>query len=201
MTKKKTAKKESKKVAKKATTKKKPAKKAEAPVVQAEEVSSSTAPVRREATEEDHYKKFMMQLKYNKKNVLEGKMLVIDPGQYGGWAMYVEGVCKKSGSWKAKGRTFNMRLKSIQESISKLSEADVLVIELIHTPNKKTIVSSYMKLLKAVGVCIANTKWTYSMEIHPIVWQGELGEDFRKSTDEEDAKQMGQAVVQLAKKM
>jgi len=160
-----------------------------------------TASKKREPTAEDHYKKFMMQLKYNKKNVLEGKMLVIDPGQYGGWAMYVNGVCKKSGSWKAKGRTFNMRLKSIKESIEKLAEADVLVMELIHTPNKATIVSSYMKLLKAVGVIIANTKWSYSMEIHPIVWQGELGDDFRKSTDEEDAKQMGQAVVQLASKL
>ena len=155
---------------------------------------------KKSSTEElDHYKKFMTQLKYNKKNVLEGSMLCVDPGQYGGWALYKEGKLKKSGSWKAKGRTFNQRLKSIREHVDKLPEADLVVVELIHVPNKKTILSSYMKLLKAVGVVVSATKWKYSMEIHPTVWQGELGEEFVKSTDQKDAEQLGKAVVQLAR--
>ena len=144
--------------------------------------------------------KTMRQVRPNKKNILMGSMLVIDPGSTSlGYAMYQHGSLITSGSIQVKSPFVQVRLKALAEELRQFPEVDLLVTEYIHSPNHKTIPTNYTSLLKSIGCIMSNTQWNYCLEIAPILWKDVLGDiSIKGKNDEEDAKLIGEAMIRLA---
>ena len=139
------------------------------------------------------------QVRPNKKNILRGSMLCIDPGSTKlGYAHYVGGVLVNSGTLIARSRFPHQRLKQLAEELRAFPPVDVLVTEYIHEPNWKTVAKSYKGLIKSIGCIVSNTDWKYCIEVAPVLWQDVIGERFVKGTDEEDALWIGEAMMTLA---
>jgi len=143
--------------------------------------------------------KTMKQIHPNKKNILEGTMLTIDPGSTNmGYALYQGGKLVTSGTFSVKSPFIQTRLKMLASRLRRLPSVDLLVTEYIHHPNAKTVPDDYTKLLKSIGCIMSNTEWKYCLEIAPVLWQDVIGSEFTKGTDEEDAIWIGEAVIRLA---
>jgi hypothetical protein len=144
--------------------------------------------------------KTMRMVRLSKKNILKGTMICIDPGSTNmGYAVYEHGELMTSGTITVKGRYPHQRLKELGKELRLLPPADILVTEYIHHPNKKTVPSSYSKLLKSIGCIVSNLSWDYCIEIAPTAWQSIMQDKFVKGTDEQDAIWIGEAIVRMAR--
>ena len=143
-------------------------------------------------------------VKKNKKAILTGYMLAIDPGSVSsGWALFKRGTLLASGTFKTKSRFPIQRMQEIREYYSGFRGVDVLAMEYIHEPNEKTVMSSYTKLLKSVGALAATIKFKFCVEIAPIVWQSIYTPKVGRKTksDENDAVGVGMALIMMAKEL
>ena len=103
-----------------------------------------------------------------------------------------------SGQEHIKHRWPHHRLKILASICAGLPAVEVLITEKIGPWNSKTVASSYITLLKSIGVIVGNTSWKYCLEISPSVWQT-LNDRWSKTTDENDAITIGEVVIKLAK--
>lgn len=147
--------------------------------------------------------------------VLEGTVVAIDPScisasSVPGYAVYREGKLESSGTIEgiSSRQPLANRLMFIGKWIREnLPDPDVLVIELIQ--NNVRGGRPNVSLLKAVGAIIANFECEHVIEILPVVWQKfldqthsndyETARHYRESmkTDEQDAIELGRAVIKI----
>lgn len=143
-------------------------------------------------------------LRLNAKNILEGRMVVIDPGSTGmGYAVYVGGKMNNIGKLAPDEgtRVLHHRLQQLSEGVRRITEgADIVVFENIGAPNERTVIKSYLQLIKSIGAIHASTECKYTIEIKPRTWQLFCDDAYRKD-DDMDALYMGHAVVELTKQV
>ena len=151
----------------------------------------------------DHRSKCEAQVRANLKNAQQGTMLCIDPGSTTmGWSMWIAGQLVGSGSIDNNHRVLNVRLKKLGEEMRTRfpNEVDLLVVEYIAPPNKKTVMRSYLRLIKSIGTIFGTVKWKYCIEVHPTVWQEYTDEGWTKG-DKKDAEYIGKCVLGICEEL
>lgn len=147
--------------------------------------------------------KFKKQLLAVTDQVLQGRVLAVDPASGGtsnpGWAMFYKGEYQASGELDImdKKKSVQQRLNdllSIVEIGFSNPPPDVLVIEQIRGSR------AHVYLKWSVGVVVAGVRSSVMLECPINLWKAIVPEDYEK-TDEADATYIGMAIVRLAKEL
>ena len=146
--------------------------------------------------------KFRTAVNMNKKPILFGRMIAIDPGSTRpGYAIYESGELVDKGWIRTESKHLHQRLKEVSTAISTLTEgADLLAIEKIGPFNSRTDKKKYDPLQQSIGAIHVGSQAKYMLEVKPITWQKFIGDDYVKS-DDEDAVAIGNCLVVIAKEL
>ena len=133
--------------------------------------------------------------------VLRGRMLVIDPASGGtshaGYAVYRAGKLEEYGVVQVtKGAKIQARLRELYDTLAADETPDILVIERIRGAR------AHEYLRWSVGVAVAAVNAPVTLEVPVSVWKKYVKTlaNYAGKADDEDARYMGEAVVQLARK-
>lgn len=143
-------------------------------------------------------------LRLNADNLLNGRVVAIDPGSTGsGYAIYVGGQVSSMGIIEPDPgvSVLHHRLQQIAEGVSRVTAgADIVVLEKIGAPNEKTRIKSYLPLIKSVGAILSSMQCKYMLELMPRTWQLFRDEGYEKK-DDIDALYLGYAAIELARQL
>lgn len=155
--------------------------------------------------------KTRFQINRCRKQILEGKVLAIDPSSGSasslpGYALFEAGKLKESGLIELKiGKELPRRLEDLARSLREdFEEVDVLVIEDIPVRSHGRHGGAHASLMKAVGCILGAAKRKQTVEMAIPTWKSYLRKtveqfpDYNKD-DDWDAIVMGYCAIDLAR--
>lgn len=158
-------------------------------------------------------KAYMESMKYNYKNILEGRCLVVDPSSGGSTSLPAFCIIDKgkiqkpveidiTAKLRTRGAYVGHRLREIGMALQEHfgdEHFDVLAIELIyHAPSPNTVMRSFQQLNMSIGAVHASINADYRIVVPPWEWHSLQPKKYVK-TDMGDAKLMAKALIRDAK--